>query len=131
MRFPFRFATSYRPAALLFGVTPGTAYVDVTGTELAVRFGLWRLRTPMANVASVKRTGSFSYLKTAGPPHFSFADHGITFATNGDDAVCLRFHDPVKLLDPTGRVRHPGATLTVADPAAFEAELARLTEEHH
>ena len=126
MRFPFRFATSYRPAALLVGVTPGTAHVDVTGTEVAVRFGLWRLRTPMANVASVERTGGFSYLKTAGPPHFSFSDHGLTFATNGDDAVCLRFHDPVKLLDPTGRILHPGATLTVADPDALEAELARL-----
>jgi hypothetical protein len=126
MRFPFRFAPSYRPAALVFGVTPATAYVDLTEAGLAVRFGLWRLRTPLSNVGGTERSGGFTYLKTAGPPHFSFADHGVTFATNGDDAVCVQFHEPVKLLDPTGHVRHPGATLTVADPDAFEAELARI-----
>ncbi len=129
MRFPFRFAPAYRPAALVLGITPRTAYVDLTedgaAPELSVRFGLWRLRTPLANVVGVERTGGFSYIKTAGPPHLSFADHGVTFATNGDDAVCVRFAEPVRLLDPTGRIRHPGATLTVADPGALEAELAR------
>jgi hypothetical protein len=129
MRFPFRFAASYRPVALAFGVTPRTAYVDLTDVELVVRFGLWRLSTPVGNVAGVERTGGFSYLKTAGPPHLSFADHGVTFATNGDDAVCVRFREPVKLLDPTGRIRHPGATLTLADPDAFVAELARTPGE--
>lgn len=125
MRFPFRFASSYRLPALAVGVTPGTAYVEVSGSELLVRFGLWRLRTSLANIAGVERTGGFSYLKTAGPPHLSFADRGVTFATNGDAAVCVRFREPVRVLDPTGRVRHPGATLTVADPDALEAELAR------
>ena len=119
MRFPFRFAASYRLPALAVGVTPATAYVEVTDTELHVRFGLWRLRTPRSNVASVERTGGFAFLKTAGPPHLSFTDKGVTFATNGDDAVCARFVDPVVVLDPTGRIRHPGATMTVADPAAL------------
>jgi hypothetical protein len=128
MRFDFRFAPSYRPVALVLGVTPRTAYVDLTDAGLAVYFGLWRLCTPLTNLEGVERSGGFSYLKSAGPPHFSFADHGITFATNGDDAVCVRFREPVKLLDPTGRIRHPGATLTVADPAAFEAELHRLQD---
>ena len=119
MRFPFRFATSYRLPALAFGVTPMTAYVDVTETELLVRFGLWGLRTELTNIADAERSGGFAFLKTAGPPHLSFTDKGVTFATNGDDAVCVLFHDPVRVLDPTGRVRHPGATLTVADPDAF------------
>ncbi len=123
MRFPFRFATAYRLPALAVGVTPRTAYVDVTGTELVVRFGLWRMRTALTNVAGVERTGGFAFLKTAGPPHLSFADHGVTFATNGDDAVCVSFHEPVRLLDPTGRLKHPGATLTVADPESLLATL--------
>jgi hypothetical protein len=33
--------------------------------------------------------------------------------------VCLTFHEPVKAIEPTGVLRHSGATLTVADPAAF------------
>jgi hypothetical protein len=123
--FPFRFAPAYRLPALLFGVTPLTAAVTVTGTELRVRFGLWRLRTPLGNVARVHRTGGFGLLKTAGPPHLSLSDRGITFATNGDDAVCAEFYDPVSVLDPTGRVlRHPGATMTVADTSG----LARVLE---
>jgi hypothetical protein len=125
MRFPFRFATAYRLPALAVGVTPRTAYVDVTGTELMVRFGPWRMRTGLTNVAGVERTGGFAFLKTAGPPHLSFADHGVTFATNGDDAVCVSFHEPVRLLDPTGRLKHPGATLTVADPESLLATLQR------
>lgn len=123
MRFPFRFAPSYRLPALAVGVTPRTAHVEVTETELVVRFGLWRLRTELTNVAGAERTGGFAFLKTAGPPHLSFTDRGVTFATNGDAAVCVRFHDPVSVLDPTGRVRHPGATLTVADPDGLLATL--------
>lgn len=87
--------------------------------ELRVRFGPWSLRTPRSNVAGTQETGGFAFLKTAGPPHLSFTDRGVTFATNGDRAVCVSFREPVKGIDPTGRIRHPGATLTVADPPAL------------
>ncbi len=40
----------------------------------------------------------------------------MTFATNGDRALCVQFHEPVRGIDPTGRILHPGATITVADP---------------
>lgn len=81
------------------------------------------MTTPLANVKSVERSGGFSFLKTAGPAHLSFTDRGVTFATNGEKAVCVSFHAPVKVLDPTGRIRHPGATITVADPDAFAQAL--------
>ncbi|HWL97933.1 MAG TPA: hypothetical protein VNP20_11335 [Nocardioidaceae bacterium] len=123
-RFPFRFVRSYQLAALPFGVTPATSGVTVAEDELRVRFGLWSLRTPVHNVADVEQTGAFSFVRTAGPPHLSFADLGVTFATNGDQALCVRFTEPVRVLDPTGRVlRHPAATLTVADPAALASAL--------
>ena len=115
LRFPFRFATAYRLPGLAFGITPWTAWVDVDETHLRVRYGPWSLRTPRENVDAVQRTGDFAFLKTAGPPHLSFTDRGVSFATNGDDAACVTFHEPVVALDPTGRIRHPGATLTVDD----------------
>ena len=118
-RFPFRFAPSYRLPALAFGVTPATAWVEVDQVELRARFGPWSLRTPLANVASVQESGDFSFVKTAGPAHLSWADRGVTFASNGDRAVCVLFHEPVRAIDPTGRIRHPGATFTVADPPAL------------
>ena len=123
-RFPFRFVRSYQLAALPFGVTPVTTGVTVTDDELRVRFGPWSLRTPVRNVAGVEQTGAFSFVRTAGPPHLSVTDRGVTFATNGDQALCVRFAEPVRVLDPTGRLlRHPAATLTVADPAALASAL--------
>jgi hypothetical protein len=122
-RFPFRFSLSYRLPALLFGIAPMTAWVEVDNAEMRARFGLWSLRTPLANVASTQETGGFDFLKTAGPAHLSLADRGVTFATNGDRGVCVLFHQPVRAIDPTGRIRHPGATFTVTDPAALIAAL--------
>ncbi|MDP3894167.1 hypothetical protein [Nocardioides sp.] len=123
---PFRFSARYRAPALLLGITPRTAMVRVDAAELRVRFGLWTLRTPLANVVGAEETADFAYLKTVGPPHLSFADRGVTFATNADHALCVRFAEPVKVLDPTGRLlRHPAATLTVADPSGLATALAR------
>lgn len=122
--FPFAFAPAYRVAGLPFGITPWTASVCVTDEhELRVRYGLWSLRTPLSNIADAQLTGGFAFLKTAGPPHLSFSDRGVSFTTNGDRALCLSFHTPVPAIDPTKRIKHPGATLSVADPEGLAAAL--------
>ena len=122
-RFPFAFAASYRLPALVFGITPVTAYVDLDDADLRVRFGLWSLRTPRTNVAGVELSGDYGFVKTAGPPHLSFSDRGVTFATNGVHGVCVRFHERVRGIDPSGRILHPAATLTVADPDGLAGAL--------
>lgn len=126
MRHPFAFAPSYRLPALLLGITPRTAWVEVADGELRVRYGVWHLRTPVGNVAGSTRTGGFAWLKTVGPPHLSFSDRGVSFTPNGQDALCVTFHEPVPGIDPTGftGLRHPGATLGVADPEALRRDLA-------
>jgi hypothetical protein len=121
MRFPFAFARSYLVAGLPLGITPRTAHVEVDDAELRVRFGAWQLRTPRSNVAGTELSGDYAFLKTAGPPHLSFTDRGVTFATNGDRGVCVRFHEPVRVLWP---LKHPGATLTVADPEGLRRALS-------
>ena len=130
--FAFRFESSYRLAALPFGVTPRTASVSV-GDELSVRFGPWRLRTSLDNIKAVEITGPYSFVKTAGPARLSFADRGVTFATNGDSGVCVCFRQPVAALDPIGLLRHPGATLTVEDVQGLAARLrgaVRASSQH-
>jgi hypothetical protein len=122
--FRFAFALPYRVAALPFGVTPATARV-VVDEDLRVTFGPWRLRTPLANIAGVEVTGPYSLIKTAGPAHLSFSDRGLTFATNGRRGVCVRFDEPVRGIEPTGRLRHPGVTLTVADVEGLATLLRR------
>jgi hypothetical protein len=124
-RFAFAFAAAYRLPALAFGITPATAWVVVTSDELRVRYGPWSLRTPLANIAGSEETGDFLFVKTAGPPHLSFTDRGVSFATNGDRALCVRFHEPVKGIDPTGRILHPGATMTVADVDGLRSAIGR------
>lgn len=126
-RFAFAFAPSYRLPALCFAITPSRAWVELTTGEMVVHFGPWRLRSSLANIDSVQRTGGFGFLKTAGPPHLSFADRGVSFATNGDAGVCLTFERAVAGIDPTRRILHPGATLTLAETEAFLAELHERT----
>ena len=122
--FAFRFDPAYRAAALPFGVMPATTSVEVAAGELRARFGPWRLRTPLTNVAGTEISGPYSFIKTAGPAHLSFTDRGVTFATNGVRGLCIRFHEPVRVMDPTGRLRHPGLTVTVDDVEGLAAELA-------
>jgi hypothetical protein len=128
-RFEFRFAPSYRGPAAVFGVLPQTTYVEVDDDEFRVRFGLWRLRTPLANILDVNVTTDYRWVKAAGPARLSLADRGVTFATNGDRGVCVCFATPVRALDPLGLLTHPGATVTVADCDGLAAALeTRLGE---
>ncbi|MEO5711589.1 MAG: hypothetical protein ABIQ59_17410 [Nocardioidaceae bacterium] len=122
-RYPFAFAPAYRLPALVFAITPATAWVELGPSELTVRFGPWRLRSALVNVTSVSQSGGYGYLKTAGPAHLSLSDRGVTFATNGAAGVCVEFGRPVAGIDPTRRILHPGATMTVRDPAAFAEDL--------
>lgn len=114
-RFDFAWEPRYRLPALLFGLTPRTAFVEVTPSELHVRYGLWSLRSALGNVTGVEVSGDYAFLKTAGPPHLSMSDRGISFATNSHAGLCVSFAVPVPGIDPTKRIKHPGATLTVAD----------------
>lgn len=121
--FRFRFDRSMRLPALLAGVVPDRADVEVGEERLTVRFGPWSLSTPLENVEGVTVTGPYAWPKVAGPPHLSFADGGITFATSTRAGACIRFRRPVPAALPVPLLRHPAATVTVADPEAFAEEL--------
>lgn len=123
-RFAFEFDPAYRIAALPFAVTPDRALVEVDHEQLDVRFGFWRVCTPLTNVVGTEISGPFRWYKTIGPAHLSFADRGLTCATNGQRGLCIRFAVPVRGMDPVGLLRHPGLTVTVADPE----RLARAVE---
>lgn len=122
-RFEFDFVPSYQYAGWPFGVRPETAYVVVSPSELRITFGPWRLTTPRRNVVQLHETGGYSFLKSAGPAHLSLADRGITFATNPQRGVCIGFRQPVGAIEPTGRIRHPAATVTVEDIDGLAAAL--------
>ncbi|MBQ1074380.1 hypothetical protein KBX06_14580 [Micromonospora sp. C31] len=122
-RFAFRFDPAFRPALALVGVRPATAWLDVDGVELVVRFGPWRLRTARGNVVGVTRTGPYRWWRGIGV-RLSLADAGVTFASSTAGGLCLRFAEPVPALLPGGWLRHPGVTVTVAEPDALARALA-------
>lgn len=121
VRFPFRFEPLLVPFAVAVGVTPRTAWVELDDDTLTVRFGPWSLSTSRDNIAGCEVTGPYAMVKVAGPPRLSFRDLGVTFATNRRAGACIRFHESVPALLPSGLLRHRAATVTVTDPH----ELAR------
>jgi hypothetical protein len=124
-RFAFAWEPRYRLAGLPFGVTPGRAWVEVSDAEVTVRYGWWTLTSPLSNISDVEVSGPYAFVKTAGPPHLSFSDRGISFATTSERGLCVSFHDPVPGIDPARRIKHPGATLTVADVPGLARALGR------
>jgi hypothetical protein len=123
-RFEFEFSSPLSWPLALIGVTPWTAYVDVADEEFAVRFGPWSLTTPLSNVEGATLTGPYLPFKALGP-HISLADAGVTFGTSWRRGVCVRFRRPVAGALPTGLLKHPAATVTVADPEQLVALLER------
>ncbi|MFA1541867.1 hypothetical protein [Actinomadura monticuli] len=125
-RFEFAFDPRLaRPLALL-GIRPDTCHLTLSPSGLEARYGPWRVRTPLDNVAGAETSGPYSVWKAIGA-RVSLADRGLTFGTNARRGVCVRFHRPVRGIEPTGVLRHPGLTLTVADPAAVADRLRRLS----
>jgi hypothetical protein len=61
----------------------------------------------------VEITGPYSAVMTIGAPHLSLADRGLTFASNADRGVCIRFAEPVRGIEALGIIRHPALTVTV------------------
>jgi hypothetical protein len=114
-RFDFAFAPAYRRLARPLRVNPDSAWVEVDDLTFDARFGHWRVRTPLTNITDAEVTGPYAFWKTAGPARYAITDRGLTFATNCDRGVLIRFEKPVRGLDPLGILRHPELTVTVAD----------------
>lgn len=122
----FAFDPWFRVVAAPLGIRPDSTRLTVDDEVLDVRFGRWHVRTPVANVRDAKVTGPYSWPKVIGPPHLSFADGGLTMATNRYAGVCIRFWRPVTGISPLAFPRHGSLTVTVEEPAALAAALTAL-----
>ncbi|HZE66184.1 MAG TPA: hypothetical protein VE081_06100, partial [Sporichthyaceae bacterium] len=120
--FEFAFDARFRAPLALVGVLPQTARVTVTADEFDARFGPWRLRTPRWNILDAEVSGPYRWYRAVGT-RLSFADHGATFGSTARAGLCVSFVEPVSALLPGGLLRHPGLTVTVADPAGLRDAL--------
>jgi hypothetical protein len=125
-RFEFAFDRRLARPLSVLGIRPDTCHLMLGSSRLEVRFGPWTVRTPLDNVAGAEITGPFSAWKVIGA-RMSVADRGLTFGTSTEQGVCIRFHRPVRGLEPTGLLRHPGLTLTVADPSTVARRLQEVS----
>jgi hypothetical protein len=121
----FPYATDLRLVAFWgpFGVLPGAVGVTVTADgRFVAKFGILRIETPLTNVRGAHVTSGYRWWTAAGARR-SFVDDGLTFGTNAARGVCVHFAEPVS--SPLRRSGHSAVTVTVADPDALIAALAR------
>jgi hypothetical protein len=112
--FEFAFEDRWARLLKLGGLTAETTLVTVTDDEFRVRFGGWKLSTPLANCTGTCLTEGYSWFKALGA-RGSFKDRGVTFGTTTARGVCVLFAEPVPALVPGNLMKHPGCTVTVED----------------
>jgi hypothetical protein len=122
--FEFAFEPRYARLLRLGGLTPETTLVTVSDDEFRVRFGGWKLSTPLANCTGTCLTEGYHWWKALGA-RGSFKDRGVTFGTSTDRGVCVLFAEPVSALVPGNLMKHPGCTVTVEDCEGLIAALER------
>jgi hypothetical protein len=122
--FEFAFESRFARLLRLAGVTPDTTLVTVTDDEFRVRFGGWKLSTPLANCTGTCLTEGYTWFRAIGA-RASFKDKGVTFGTSTDRGVCVLFAEPVSALVPGNLMKHPGCTVTVEDCEGLIAALER------
>jgi hypothetical protein len=119
------FATKFPWLRRVLGSRSG---LELDADGLRVRLGPWLVTTPLSNVAGAEVSGPYSPLRGLGI-RLSLVDHGLTFGTTTEGGVCLRFHEPVTGLDPWGLIRHPGLTVTVAEPDLVAEAINRVVDQ--
>ncbi len=117
-RFPIRIGHRSRLLLrLLFGVRPDNAYVDLDG-DLDAHFGNFRVRTPVANLASWRIEGPWLWITAIGV-RTSLRHRDVTFGGSPRGGVRLDFKErPLFLF-----FHIPALYVTVDDLAGLAASL--------
>jgi len=99
----------------MLGVWSARSGVWVDDDVLDITYGPWRLKTPMDNIAYADVDGPYSAWRAIGA-RLSLVDRGLTFGSSTKAGACIRFHHPVRGIEPTGLLLHPSVTVTVEQP---------------
>jgi hypothetical protein len=112
-RFPVRLGPRSRPLLLLWGARQSNAYVDI-GDELDARFGFFRLRTPLSNVARWTIEGPWLWITAIGVRR-GIRNGEMSFGGNHSVGVRLEFKESPKW----GFLHPPALYVTPADIEGF------------
>ena len=119
LRFPIRIGPRSRRVVRLWTARPESAFVDLDD-ELDVHFGRFRLRTPVANIASWRIEGPFRWITAIGVRR-SVRHADVSFAGSPHGGVRMDFKSRV----PWGFMNVPAIYVGVDDLEGLAAELAR------
>ena len=107
----------------VFGVLPAKDGVSLTDDGgLRATFGLLKLETPLENIDGAHITRNYRWWTAAGA-RASLKDDGLTFGTNANAGVCIRFRERVP--SPFSRKGHSALTVTVEDLEGLTEALTR------
>lgn len=120
-----RFDPDLRRVLGLIGMRAATArvVVDPDRGVLDVRFGPWRVLTPLTNITSAaparpRRTERrFTVVRPTPAPR------DLVLATAGTGGVRIGFRHPVRVAGPVRPGRHTSLTLTPVDPQRLIADV--------
>ena len=117
-RFPIRIGHRSRLfLRLLFGVRPDNAYVDLDG-DLDAHFGNFRVRTPVANLASWRIEGPWLWITAIGV-RTSLRHRDVTFGGSPRGGVRIDFKERPQFLF----FHIPALYVTVEDLGGLAASL--------
>ena len=119
VRFPIRIGRRSRWIIRLFTATPATAYCEV-GDDLLIRFGRFRFRTPLSNVATYRIEGPFTWIKAIGV-RTSIRHRDLSFCGSAHGAVRMDLKERVRW----GPNNVPAVWAGADDLDGLGAELAR------
>jgi hypothetical protein len=111
-------------AMWLAGVRPERDGVWLDDVLFTATFGPWRVSTERSNISGARMTGPYSLWRAVGA-RLSLADRGLTFGSATGRGVCVQFREAVPGIEPSGLLRHPSLTITVAQPALLLEALSR------
>jgi hypothetical protein len=120
-KFPIRLGRRSQLVLLLFGVGPSNAYVVLDEREFDARFGFFRIRTPVSNLASWRIEGPWLWVTAIGV-RLSIRHHDLTFGGTNKGGVRVDFKEPIARLG----IHIPALYVTVEDLTGLGAALAAI-----
>ncbi len=118
-RFPIRVGPRSRPVILLWGARPETAWAEIDDDEFRARFGAFRIRTPLANIATWRIEGPFTWIKAIGVRMSVFGGGDVSFAGAAHGGVRIDVHEPIRW----GPLRVPAVYVGADDLEGLAAAL--------
>jgi hypothetical protein len=119
VRFPIRIGRRSRPVVRLFGASPDTAWAELDG-DLEIRFGRFRIRTPVSNLARWRIEGPFVWIKAIGVRR-SLRGGDVSFAGSAHGGVRIDLVERVRW----GALRVSAVWIGADDLDGLAAELLR------